>query len=165
MLKRLILTVCSVGLLGIASGSAWAAPQLVTFDELPFQPLNGVSLKGVTFNFAISGSASTDATFNTLVGPGGVAPFIIPPNVEGNSLGTLTFTFAQPSSAISFGLARNVPIGTSGATVELFSGSTSLGSSSVLVSLPPAFPFPDGLYSSSATNVTRGVITFDNAIT
>src|SRR4051812_32147560 len=122
-MKKPMLTLCSLFVLAIAaSGPGWAAT--VTFDELAPQPLNGVSLKGVTFNFTIGGSASTDATFNTVIGPGGVPPFIVPPNAEGNSLGTLTFTFAQPSTAISFGLARSVPGGTSGATVQLFSGST-----------------------------------------
>jgi len=165
MLKRLILTLCSVGLLSLAPGTAGAAPQLVTFDELSAQPLNGVSLKGVTFGFTISGVASTDAMFNTLTGPLGVPPFIIPPNAEGNSLGTLTFTFAEASSGVSFGLARNVPVGTSGATVQLFSGSTSLGSFPVLVNIPAGGTFPEGLFTSSATNITRGVINFDNPTT
>lgn len=149
----------------LACGVDRAGAETITFDELTTRPLDGVSLKGVTFGFAINGVASSDAAFNTIIGPGGVPPFISPPNAEGNSAGVLSFFFAQASSDIRFGLARNVPIGTSGASVELFSGNTSLGLSSVIVAIPGGGIFPEGLFTSTATNVTRGTITFINPAT
>ena len=159
-MKKLWLALGLCGLLVIPKSPASA--ELITFDELSQRALDGVSLKGVTFGFTINGVSSTDANFGTTTGPGGVAPFIVPPNVEGNSLGVLSFTFATAASQVQFGLARNVPVGTTGATVELFSGTTTLGSSDVIVSIPAGGTFPEGLFSSSATNVTSGRITFSN---
>lgn len=160
-MRKLALAFGLVALLPAIAGRE-AVADIITFDELPTQALNGVSLKGVTFGFTIGGVASTDATFDTLVGPGGIAPFITPPNAEGNSLGTLTLSFARAVSSIQFGLARNVPTGTPGAEVQLFSGGTSLGTSPVSVTIPVGGTFPEGLFTSSATNVTSAIITFDN---
>lgn len=157
---RGLLLAALLGTMAGATGRVDAA--MISFDELTTRPLNGVSLKGVTFGFTINGVASTDAVFNTLTGPGGVPPFIIPPNAEGNALGILSFTFDAPSSAISFGLARSVPSGTSGATIELFSGATSLGTTSLVLTNQASVNFPEALFTSSATNVTRGTISFTN---
>src|SRR5262249_7821398 len=41
----------------------------LTFDELPFQPVNGLTYQGVTFGFTINGVASTDAHYHGS-GPG-----------------------------------------------------------------------------------------------
>ncbi len=157
-LKRLVQSLCVLGIMGVASTPSYGV--LITFNELSSRPLNGVSLQGVTFGFTIDGVASTDAQFNTIAGPGGIAPFITPPNAEGNSLGILSFTFDQPSTQIQFGLARSVQVGTSGASVELFSGATSLGVTNLILNIPPGAGFPEATFTSSATGVTSGRITF-----
>ncbi len=156
----LMRSLCFLGLLGLTSAST-RGEVVVTFDELATRPLDGVRLEGVTFGFTIGGAGSGDATFNTFIGPGGVAPFLNPPNAEGDALGVVSFAFDRPAEGIQFGLSRPFgEPGTSGATVELFRGATSLGSSDVILDMPPGFPFPEALFTSSATGVTGGRISF-----
>ena len=52
MVRALMLT--TTLLLLSAKGSAVAA--MITFDERPFQPVNGLSLGGVAFNFTVDGA-------------------------------------------------------------------------------------------------------------
>src|SRR5262249_11797507 len=70
-------------LLGGFSGAAYALGNLqlstttITFTELPPQPVNGVSLEGVTFGFTVGGVPSTDATFGG--GGPGTTMYTTPP--------------------------------------------------------------------------------------
>src|SRR5262249_3375462 len=74
----------------------------LTFDELPFQPVDGLSYKGVTFGFTVNGQPSTDANYHSF-GPGKLT-YVQDPSLEGNTLGTLTLTFAKPTTVLQFGL-------------------------------------------------------------
>src|SRR2546422_83360 len=73
----------------------------LTMDELPFQPVNGLTFKGVTFHFSISGNPSTDANYHA--SNGGIGTYVQDPSLEGNSLGVLTLDFATPVSGLQFG--------------------------------------------------------------
>ena len=46
---------------------AWG--ETIFFDEVPTQPVHGLTVKGVTFDFRIGGVPSLDAIFNTFVRP------------------------------------------------------------------------------------------------
>ena len=79
--------------------SSW----MFTFDELPTQSVDGLSLKGVTFQFQVGGVSSTDATFNaTSVG---TSTFLNDPVLEGTTSGVLTLNFASPVTSLQFGVA------------------------------------------------------------
>lgn len=131
----------------------------ITFDELPTQAVNGLSLKGVTFGFTVGGVASTDATFNTNNGPG-LSSFITPPNLEGNSSGVLTLTFAAPVTSIQAGVALNSTATFSpGFSVQLFDTfNNSLGTTGV--NTAPAPIFSEGQFNYSGVAVSKAVVTF-----
>lgn len=76
------------------------------FNELPFQPVNGLSFRGARFSFSIGGVPSLDAVYNGS-GPGqGV--FVQDPSLEGNALGVLEIEFPALTPTLSFGIARSV---------------------------------------------------------
>jgi hypothetical protein len=93
-----------------------AIKQTVTLDftELPSQPVNGVTINGLTFGFT-----GGDATYNAF-GPGATV-FVQDPSIEGSTSGTLTLAFARPTNVLEFGLALSA-FGTlsPGATVTLY---------------------------------------------
>ena len=72
------------------SAPALAAKPVTTlsFDEVPFQPVDGLDVSGVTFGFQIGGVPSTDAHYNAF-GPG-TTTFVQDPSLEGNAAGVLT---------------------------------------------------------------------------
>ena len=92
-------------LLLVPAGAANAAPPTtsLTFDELSFQPVNGLHFRGVTFAFDVAGVPSTDATYGAF-GPGSIT-YVQDPSLEGNSAGRLTLRFDQPTTVLQFGLA------------------------------------------------------------
>ena len=47
------------------SSAAWSAPVTLNFGELPFQPVDGLRVAGVTFHFTVDGVPSTDANYNS----------------------------------------------------------------------------------------------------
>src|SRR5712692_2441328 len=100
-MKRISLIVCACLALTCPS-AAWAQVTLV-FDELPFQPVNGVSILGVTFGFTIDGVPSTDANYNS-GGPGQIT-YVQDPSLEGNASGILILDFDVPTPLVQFGVA------------------------------------------------------------
>src|SRR5262249_10491895 len=103
----------------------------LTFDELPFQPVNGLHFKDVTFGFTIGDNPSTDAFYHdTLVG---TVKYVQDPCLEGNTRGVLSLTFDAPTSAIDFGVALSTGGTVANAVqVELFDASgTSLGTTPI----------------------------------
>jgi hypothetical protein len=132
---------------------------VIHFDELPPQVANGVSLMGVTFGFTISGSPSSDATFNH--GGPGIMTFVQCPCLEGNGAGTLTMNFAAPSTILSFGLARSSIGGVNpGGRLQLFdAASNSLGIFDIPTFAPPS-PFAEGFFNYSGVPFSRAVLTF-----
>jgi hypothetical protein len=96
-------------------------PTVITFNELPPQPVNGLTFSGVTFFFNVGGVPSTDATFGG-VGPGSIL-FVQDPSLEGDAFGTLWILFDSPTGTpyLVFGLARStLETLRPGALVDLF---------------------------------------------
>ena len=147
------------------AGSGYAlravpAPALLTFDELPFQPVNNLNYGGVTFGFTVAGAASTDAYYDSF-GPGTTA-FVQDPGLEGNTSGVLTFDFAMPTTNLSFGVAFSTSASTSGLTVQLFDNNlVSLGVTTVNISPKNGFSFSDGNYIYSGAPVRRAILVFN----
>ena len=110
----------------MSAGAAQAAVTL-TFDELPLQPVDGLSYMGVTFGFTVGGISSIDARYNS-IGPGSIT-YLQDPVLEGNAAGILTLDFGQPTDQLQFGIALNsYNAVTAGYSVELFDTShVSLG--------------------------------------
>jgi hypothetical protein len=151
------------GIEGVEPGIGSCGFTTLRFDELPFQPVNGLQFRGVQFFFSINGEPSDDAAYNAL-GPG-IGTFVQDPSLEGNALGVLTIEFPALTPTLSFGLARNTlaPL-TPGATVILFdSGGNPFAS--IPLNLAPTFPggFAEGLFTyNGPTPVRRAVILFDS---
>src|SRR5438045_2798528 len=101
-LGRCVVTMAGLLVLGIAVPPAQAT--LITFDELPPQPVDGLAFQGVAFSFTIAGVPSTDATFNA---PGPTTSILTSPLLEGNAAGILTFDFDQPTSLVEFSVGLN----------------------------------------------------------
>lgn len=155
-MKKFAIIWVVVGLL--SAGVADAAVTL-TFDELPTQPVNGLTYKGVTFGFTIGGNPSTDALYGD-VGPGTIT-FLQDTVLEGNSAGILTLDFAQPTDMLQFGIALNsfdpaVP----GYSVQLF-GESLAWVASLSQNTYPLIVWSEDLFSYSGVPITRAVIDFN----
>jgi len=137
--------------------SAPAAKQTVTLDftELPSQPVNGVTINGLTFGFT-----NGDATYNAF-GPGSTV-FVQDPSLEGSTAGTLTLSFARPTNRLEFGLALSTfgPL-TPGATVALYNPSGHLRTV-VPVNTESLGSFTEGRFAYSGGAVGSAVITFNS---
>ncbi len=145
--------------IGIAPGEF-----IVTFDELAFQPVDDLSVKGVTFDFKIEGADSIDAFYRSF-GPG-TLQHIDDPSLTGNSTGVLTLDFAAPTDVLEFAVALNTadPL-TPGITVELFDASQqSLAVVPVdTVATVDQTGFSEGLFVYSGTPLLRAVLDFADA--
>ncbi len=146
-------------LAGLMSVSVADAAVTLTFDELPRQPVNGLTYKGVTFGFTVGGVASADALYSD-VGPGAIT-FLQDTTLEGNSAGILTLDFAQPTNMLKFGIALNsfyaaVPaysvqlFDESLAWLATFSGNTY-----------PLLVWSEDRFSYSGTPISRAIIDFN----
>jgi hypothetical protein len=146
---------------------AFSAPALgakplttLTMDELPFQPVDGLSFSGVTFGFQIGGAPSTDANYNAF-GPGTIT-FVQDPSLEGNSNGVLTLSLDQPTTVLEFGIARSCICTLSpGVSVELFTpGAVDRSGGVLTMTTSPIVSFSEAHFSYSGPAVQRAVITF-----
>lgn len=131
------------------------------FDELPFQPVNGLQIRGVQFFFSINGEPSNDAVYNGS-GPG-IQTFVQDPSLEGNAEGTLTLEFPALTPTLSFGVARNTftPL-SPGVVVFLFDAGGN-PFATIPLNLAPTFPggFSEGLFNyGGPTPVRRAIIIF-----
>lgn len=155
--KRISRTLLASALAGLFAGNAGAVT--LDFTELPFQPVDGVSIAGVAFDFKVGGLDSTDADYNS--GGPGTLTYVQDPSLEGDAAGILTMDFASPTAILSFGVAMATNIAlTPGFTVELFDASfTSLGVTAV--NTLPLVSFTEALFSHSGTPVARAVLDFD----
>ena len=132
----------------------------LAFDEVPFQPVDGLSVKGVNFAFDIGGVPSTDARYNAF-GPG-PGPFVQCPCMEGRTTGTLTITFDKPTQVVAFGAALSTGASLSpGFTVDVIGpNGKSRGVFNVATSPAPAFTGAQFSYSKNA--VKQLVVTFNS---
>lgn len=148
-------------LAGFPSARAQETLTRLTFNELPFQPVDGLSVMGVTFHFQVGGVASTDAYYHGF-GPGTIT-YVQDPSLEGDAAGSLTLDFAEPTALLELGAALSCSgcTLTPGFSVELFD--TDLRSLGVTpVNTDPLIDFSEGQFSYSGTRVRRAVITFQN---
>lgn len=155
-MKKLVTTCILVGLM--SAGSVNAAATL-TFDELPTQPVDGLSYMGVTFGFTVGGSPSTDAHYNS-IGPGSIT-YLQDSSLEGDAAGILTLDFTVPTDWLQFGVALNTyrPV-TAAYTVELFDKSlVSLGTSSR--NAYPLVVWAEDQFMYSGTPISRAVVDFN----
>lgn len=77
----------------------------LTFDELPFQPVDDLSTSGVTFDFKIDDLDSTEAYYNSF-GPGTLT-YVDDPSLTGDAGGVLTLSFTELATVLQFGVALN----------------------------------------------------------
>lgn len=138
----------------------------VFFDELPSQPVDGVTIPGLTFNFEVGGSSSSDATYNFDTGLGATT-YLSDPVLEGDARGILTLIFAKPTTELSFGLGllgfANL---TPGAVMDLYDDRDLLLQSISIdtVGDPTRFINEGWLsWADPQTGVSRAVIDFDDA--
>jgi hypothetical protein len=131
----------------------------LTFDELPTQPVDGLSYMGVTFGFKVGGVSSTDAIYND-IGPGTLT-YLQDPTLEGTTAGILTLDFSTPTDQLEFGVALNSYYAATPAyVVRLYDPSYQLigvysGNTSPLVL------WSEGQFTYSGTLVSRAVIGFN----
>lgn len=154
----------SIVLAGVMAGTALAIKPLTTlvFDEVPFQPVDGLSVSGVDFKFQVGGVSSTDADYNSF-GPPPIA-YVQCPCMEGDAAGTLTLTFDKPTTEVEFGVALNTNASLpAGATVDLHRPGVGLLRQTVSLATAPGTSFTEGLFSYSGPAVKTVVITFDSA--
>jgi hypothetical protein len=153
-----VIVVIAVVATGLVPAVASAEKQTVTLDfsELAPQPVDGVTINGVTFGF-ING----DATYNAL-GPHS-AVFLQAPSLEGSASGTLTLTFARPTSQLAFGVAvSSHETLARGATVALYNPGGRLRSV-IDVATGPLISFTEGRFSYAGGAIGSALITFNAA--
>ena len=165
-IRSVAVLVLWAGGMGVATAGPVLNPNedfAIHFDELPPQPVNGLSFMGVTFNF--TGGAATFGGTTTSFGHSNLLQF---PVLEGPTAGTLTLDFASPAAALQFdvGLTTTERL-TPGFTVELFDiASTSLGVTSVNTSPADSSPFAFSEARFSRTTgplVSQAVIKFPSS--
>ena len=162
--RKLAVAVFSTACITFATAGSALADTL-TFDELGSPtPVDGLTVKGVTFDFKIDGVDSTDAIYNQSFPPQ------LPPNLfvnlqapilEGNATGILSLDFAQPISELQFavGVESLAPV-SSALSVELFApDSNSLGITSVNTSKLAILS--EGSFAYSGVPVQKAVLNFD----
>ena len=155
-MKKLV-AICILLVL-MSTGAANAAFTL-TFDELPTQPVDGLSYMGITFGFTVGGVSSTDAIYND-IGPGTLT-YLQDPSMEGTTAGILTLDFSTPTDQLEFGVALNSYYAATPAyAVRLYDSSYQLigvysGNTSPLVL------WSEGQFTYSGTLVRRAVIGFN----
>ena len=155
-MKKLV-AICILLVL-MLTGEANAAFTL-TFDELPTQPVDGLSYMGVTFGFKVGGISSTDAIYNS-IGPGTLT-YLQDPSMEGTTAGILTLDFSTPTDQLEFGVALNSYYAATPAfVVRLYDASyTPIGTFTENTS--PLVLWSEGQFTYSGTLVRRAVIGFN----
>lgn len=155
-MKKLV-AICILFVL-MSAGAANAAFTL-TFDELPTQPVDGLSYSGVTFGFTVGGSPSTDAVYNG-IGPGTLT-YLQDPTLEGTTAGILTLDFSTPTDTLEFGVALNSYYAATPAyVVKLYDSSYGL-IGTFTENTSPLILWSEGQFTYSGTMVRRAVIGFN----
>jgi hypothetical protein len=144
-------------LLAISTVAIAQTQTVITMGEVGFQPVNGLTVKGVTF---------TDTTGADIGAADGGQQFATQdPVIEGQTAGeTLTMTFSTPAYGLQFGVALSTQ-GTvnPGFTVQLYDpAGTFLGTFPVIAYQHPGDNFTGGLFSTGLT-VGKAVVTFNSA--
>ena len=156
-MKKLV-TICILSVL-MSTGAANAAFTL-TFDELPTQPVDGLSYMGVTFGFKVGGSPSDDAIYHG-IGPGTLT-YLQDPSLEGTTAGILTLDFSTPTDQLEFGVALSTyNAAAPGYAVRLYDQSYQL-LDTYFGNTSPLILWSEDQYTYSGTPVSRAVIGFND---
>jgi hypothetical protein len=156
-------TMLAAAILSIALlSAAHANATTITFDELPYQSVDGVSYNGVTFHFSIGGVTSTDAFYDS-TGPG-VTQYLNDPSLEGNASGSLRLDFVTPQTSLIFGVGLSTGQNVlSGLHVALLgSGGSPVGSSSLDLLVGTSF-IAENRYTYSGPAFSSAVLSFNNS--
>lgn len=143
----------------LMSGTANAAVTL-TFDELPTQPVDGVSYNGVNFSFKVDWIPSTDAVYNG-IGPGNLT-YLQDASLEGTSSGVLILDFDKPTDQLDFGVALNSYNAVSTAYVVKLYDSSYTPIDTLTGGTSPLVLWSEGQFTYSGTRVRRAVIGFNS---
>jgi hypothetical protein len=86
----------------LAAGSPGRGQTLhtLTFDELEFQSVDGLSFQGVTFGFQIAGVDSDQAFYHSF-GPGSLT-YVDDPSLTGDAAAVLRLHFDTPTPLVRF---------------------------------------------------------------
>ena len=144
----------------------------IAFSELPEQPVNGVSLKGITFGFTVNGQPSTGATFGYPYT--GNSKYSTAPDLFGNTAGVLTMNFAGLISDLSFGLVLfNGGTVNNACTVQLYDPfgalvatipiTTTVPPGPITVPGVPQYTLSEALFTYSGAAAARAVLRFNSA--
>ena len=156
-------TVLGTGVLNAAGQAALTVPGnlpvMLLFDELPLQPVNGLNFNGVGFDFKVNGVNSDDARYHAS-GPRKIT-YVDDPSLEGTAAGTLTLSFAVPTTTLGFGVALDSQLTlTPGFTVQLFDAAgQQIQNRSVTTTR--LISFSEGRFDYSGVPVSRARITFN----
>lgn len=138
------------------TGGCGTSVTVLTFDELPLQPVDGLTVQGLTFGYQ-NGSF---ANYNGFSGPID-AQFLERPCLDGDASGILTLDFDKPTPTLKFGVAlrHGNPL-TPGLTIELFDAD--LMSLRVLpIDTEPLISFTEAKFVHTGIPVRRAVLDFD----
>lgn len=152
-------------------GKRWVLGELetpvsetLTFDELPFQSVDGLHFKGITFDFKVAGFDAFDASYGAF-GPG-TTTYTQDPSLEGTSQGILTLDFDQPITHLQFGLAMSATFAVpDAATITLFDANSNVIDTFTIGITPGSFVFASGLFQYSGAAATRAILDFNEFAT
>ncbi|MDZ4783708.1 MAG: M36 family metallopeptidase [Planctomycetia bacterium] len=132
----------------------------IAFNELPFQPVDGLVFNQVTFDFKVGGNDSLDAHFNA-VGPG-ATKFSDGIGIEGTSAGVLTLDFATPTTRLDFAVLLNtLGVVADGVVVDLFDVQGSLIATVPVELRDEGFFYAEALFAYQGAPVSRAVLDFN----
>jgi hypothetical protein len=147
-------------LLAVMSAGAANAAVTLTFDELPTQPVDGLSYGGVTFGFKVDWVPSPDAVYNG-IGPGTLT-YLQDPVLEGSTAGVLTLDFATPTDQLDFGIALNSYTAVSTAYVVKLYDVTYTPIGTFTGDTSPLILWSEGQFTYSGEKIRRAVIGFND---
>jgi hypothetical protein len=131
-------------LFSLVAATAKADTVTLTMDEVPFQPINGLTVTKGGESFTFLDPIGT--LFYNSFGPGQVT-FVQDPSIQG-PLQSFDVAFSVPVTSIQFGLAELAVSPLTGAQVTLSSGAA------LLFNLSLADPFAEGQFTYSGSPVT-----------
>jgi hypothetical protein len=148
-------------LVGLVAARVSAQQVTLTMDEVPTQPVHGLSIQGVTFGFLIDGVESLEANYNA--SNGGIQTYTQDPVIAGISAGVLVLAFDVPTPILKFGVSLGAFENLSpGFFVALFDTNLNPISDTPVDAtiLPGCCGFPEGQFSYSGTPVRLAVVRF-----
>ncbi len=145
----------ALALATLAQAQSGGGEVKLTMAEVPFQPINGLTVNGVTFH------DTTGANYNA--GNGGQLTWTQDPVIEGDTTDVITIDFPYPVQDFQFGVAMaTTSLIPNAVSVDLYGpGGVPLGTYSA--SAQSYGSFSNGLFVSPSNigPITRAVVRFD----